>query len=877
MASPCRRPKAYNFTARTRSSKNNPMKLLRSSFLASCPGVVFLQHSNYVTTVVNAAVTTPPITTTDKKKLDLDKVGLSPDKAKMVRELEDEEEEDIKKQPTERKMYSSKRQGKAMVGKETDPSSEENEEADRTSRKGSLARKLPKEEEHEWDEKNPEPEIFRWVLKPEFSYLNLTSQEFIYSFPKPGVVLDFDIVTEDMLDKKDADKILPNELTADVFENLIKNGHYFAVRKFAHSFPEIKYHWNTCAAFKNELPHVLGDIVEANRKGGGRGIHMPEILEHYTQGSQDTFHALHELDPFDNMGDNEWLMPEDHENYYPGRYSWKKREHEKKLREEHEKHVASGNKKHDFHHHGEANYKLELREELGMHEHANAELRTRQKQGSDAPTKNPHYWGIKEDMHQHPERKIWVESLLPKASKLPGFMQRKVKDKRRNLSTSPEFWFASVKDSGAKAHLDGHKQSTISIQLSGSKIWRFQEIDERIGDPTVDKKFGNGGVSYLYAYEDGACYENNPTVCTTHTSQLSEEEKKNSKWRTIKLNQFDAAFFAPGIVHETKNVLTDEHQLAKERGDEFAVNITAPCAASLTYQMEPPPATGHFRRHWARIRMTMDVTDSWHRLQHWAMMFNARTEFFHWMDQQDKLVKKRNEKTGKNETWKIDMQTLKDAVLYGTNTSQATDEMEITDGTEDEETSFEVDAKKVHKRKKTVTHHKKNLVAFGKNQYTMAINAFEFHDYNPKDGYLSTDEIKQTMEEFKQIERRAFAYEDDLEEIIGMDLLSKMPHYRDLKLELLGKRKWKKNREGQNNKRLRKIAKKVKQRLRKAVYEDPQLMEGHVAHVDLIDIRTAISRRNYPGIWVYPRFPKDHYHADHYKGHNAGHDANDEL
>ena len=156
-------------------------------------------------------------------------------------------------------------------------------------------------------------------------------------------------------------------------------------------------------------------------------------------------------------------------------------------------------------------------------------------------------------------------------SRIPYFM-----DKDRNMQEvlgSPEFWF-SMPGAGAKAHMDAHCESTMSIQLDGTKRWR-------IGLASTTDKFQPPGT-----YGDGQAYKNPGGWTPTYDFNLTKGE---------------ALFFPPAFIHESNNVGTE-------------------CAASITHQYSFPMAAGFFRAWWPRIRRVGDMNECWGKISSWATL-----------------------------------------------------------------------------------------------------------------------------------------------------------------------------------------------------------------------------------------------------------------
>ena len=107
---------------------------------------------------------------------------------------------------------------------------------------------------------------------------------------------------------------------------------------------------------------------------------------------------------------------------------------------------------------------------------------------------------------------------------------------------SPEVWIAK-KGAGAQAHVDGHCESTITIQLAGTKRWRLSPMPA--GQPLRPSN----------VYEDGGPY------------------RLAGGWNAtieVELRPGEALVFPPGTIHES--VATSDE-----------------CASSITHQFASPP------------------------------------------------------------------------------------------------------------------------------------------------------------------------------------------------------------------------------------------------------------------------------------------------
>eukprot|EP00933_Yihiella_yeosuensis_P014640 TRINITY_DN13045_c0_g1_i3.p1 TRINITY_DN13045_c0_g1~~TRINITY_DN13045_c0_g1_i3.p1 ORF type:complete len:491 (+),score=99.32 TRINITY_DN13045_c0_g1_i3:106-1578(+) len=204
----------------------------------------------------------------------------------------------------------------------------------------------------------------------------------------------------------------------------------------------------------------------------------------------------------------------------------------------------------------------------------------------DAPQQSPFYWGIKDILYEDTNPNLlgsWKKEMLTKVQKhikLPAFMDPSNLD---GFKRTPEFWFSSA-GSGAKAHMDTHIQTTISIQLAGEKRWRLGFMGER-------------RAPYLeMIYTDGRAYKGG------HTGLPGD------KWNpefTLSLKQGEALFMPPGFIHETRN----EAQAGKDG-----------CGASVTFQFDHPMASRMFRNFLPRVRRTADIHEIWNPVAAWAWL-----------------------------------------------------------------------------------------------------------------------------------------------------------------------------------------------------------------------------------------------------------------
>jgi len=183
----------------------------------------------------------------------------------------------------------------------------------------------------------------------------------------------------------------------------------------------------------------------------------------------------------------------------------------------------------------------------------------------NAPQLAPFYWGVKDGKDPKMLRKV------QKFSKVPYFMDAHAN--HEEVMGSPEFWF-SRPGAGAKAHMDSHCESTMSLQLDGTKRWR-------IGLAAPTDRFLRLGT-----YGDGQVYKQPGGWTPTYDFELHKGE---------------VLFFPPAFIHES-------------------TNVGGGCAASLTHQYSSPMAAGFFRSWWPRTRRIGDMNECWGKISSWATL-----------------------------------------------------------------------------------------------------------------------------------------------------------------------------------------------------------------------------------------------------------------
>lgn len=111
---------------------------------------------------------------------------------------------------------------------------------------------------------------------------------------------------------------------------------------------------------------------------------------------------------------------------------------------------------------------------------------------ANGPRAAPFYWGIKESAEPgdpSQKDKPMLKLLQEKYIRTPYFMD---KDNIGSFQGSPELWMGA-NGTGAKAHMDSHCQSTISIQLSGRRRWRLGIIPKDV-DRSLKEQFYDGSI-----------------------------------------------------------------------------------------------------------------------------------------------------------------------------------------------------------------------------------------------------------------------------------------------------------------------------------------------------------------------------------------------
>jgi len=202
-----------------------------------------------------------------------------------------------------------------------------------------------------------------------------------------------------------------------------------------------------------------------------------------------------------------------------------------------------------------------------------------------APRRGSLYFGIKDlqfdDSHVPASWNMLMLEKIQNLTRLPRYMDSRNLwrqnpegvSERDSLHSSPELWL-SPPSAGAQAHMDHHVSTTVSLQLSGNKRWRLQQIPSR------------SSVAKHADYGDGAVY------------------RRKRPWKPqhdFVLQAGDALFFPPGTIHETHTLEPD-------------------CATSITYQFSVPMPARYYRGLAQRFRRTRDMEESWELMRRWASL-----------------------------------------------------------------------------------------------------------------------------------------------------------------------------------------------------------------------------------------------------------------
>lgn len=363
--------------------------------------------------------------------------------------------------------------------------------------------------------------------------------------------------------------------------------------------------------------------------------------------------------------------------------------------------------------------------------------------------KNPHYWGVKDTEEGDPApwavrqreqaKQKLLASLLPaSAAGLPAFFGGPDRSESaleiwRQLRRTPEIWFGTQKSSGAKAHLDGHVQPTMSLQLSGRKRWSFWLPEER------------GSMQFLHLYEDGMPEK---TGALGHGTSASPSGSPPLHLGEVVLSEFDAVFFPPATVHATENV-----------GEV--------CSLSATFQFLAPsywPAR-YFYRYWHRIRLTADVAETWAWLKTFALFFSGE------------VSPSRSPDAGGSSGGRKEGVSVKELLFPFSASGSARSSMGAED--KDKEARRHPESSRslsLHEMRSRISSAEKmNPRTKAQLLHTLP-DAFAFHEEGKSNSLkknqskpsmqelLSLSDIEATERRFREVEAAAFGYEDEARE-----------------------------------------------------------------------------------------------------------------
>jgi len=195
----------------------------------------------------------------------------------------------------------------------------------------------------------------------------------------------------------------------------------------------------------------------------------------------------------------------------------------------------------------------------------------RLRQDSSAPPFAPFYWGVREHRNGDVGSKKVVKRIQELiASSVPSFMD---KQNAASLFDNAEFWMGA-KGTGARAHMDSHCISTLSVVLHGERRWRIGPV------PRLAKGAGRSPDGEV-VFDDGVAY------------QLG--------WKPMfefSLKEGEAVLFPPGWIHET-------------------LNTAEGCTVALTTQFDIPIPVRYYRTFYNRLRRVGDLNACWEWMVGW--------------------------------------------------------------------------------------------------------------------------------------------------------------------------------------------------------------------------------------------------------------------
>ena len=196
----------------------------------------------------------------------------------------------------------------------------------------------------------------------------------------------------------------------------------------------------------------------------------------------------------------------------------------------------------------------------------------RLRQDPESPPFAPFYWGVRE----HGKGDLGSKKVVKRIRQLikesiPPFMDPQ---NAESLFNNAEFWLGA-KGTGARAHMDSHCISTLSVVLHGERRWRIGPV------PRLPKGAGRSPDDEV-VFDDGVAYK--------------------LGWKPMfefTVREGEAVLFPPGWIHETLNTADD-------------------CTVALTTQFDLPMPVRYYRSFYQRLRRIGDLYGCWRDMVSWA-------------------------------------------------------------------------------------------------------------------------------------------------------------------------------------------------------------------------------------------------------------------
>jgi len=198
----------------------------------------------------------------------------------------------------------------------------------------------------------------------------------------------------------------------------------------------------------------------------------------------------------------------------------------------------------------------------------------RLQQDPQAPPFAPFYWGVREHRNGDIGSRKVVERIRKLIKKsVPAFMDH---GNAESLFENAEFWLGA-KGTGARAHMDSHCISTLSVVLSGERRWRIGPV------PRMPRGAGRSRDDEV-VFDDGVAYKLGWTPMFEFTVRKGE-----------------AVLFPPGWIHET-------------------LNVADGCTVALTTQFDIPRPVRYYRSFYQRLRRVGDLNPCWQTMMSWPSL-----------------------------------------------------------------------------------------------------------------------------------------------------------------------------------------------------------------------------------------------------------------